>query len=72
MQAETQYQGELCYLAKMVQLLKGEGYVVAYTGYCQTEGCKMFGHHYHATTHLKVSLPYSTDRLDTSASFVQV
>ncbi len=56
--------GNYAHSAKTVQLLPGERYVVAYTRHCQTEGCKMFGHHYHATGHLKVSLPHSTYGLD--------
>ncbi len=50
--------GNYAHSAKTVQLLSGERHVVAYTRHCQTGGCKMFGHHYHATGHLKVSLPH--------------
>ncbi len=50
--------GNHAHSAKTVQTLKGEYYVVAYSRHCQNEECKLFGHHYHAAGHLKVSLPY--------------
>lgn len=52
--------GSAAHSAKTVQTLKGEFYVVAYSRVCETPDCVCFGQHYHASGHLKVSLPYST------------
>jgi hypothetical protein len=50
-----------------VQTLNGEFYVVGYSRVCATPDCACFGQHYHASGHLKVSLPYSTYGLDVLA-----
>jgi len=60
-------EGSTAHSAKTVQTLNGEFYVVAYSRVCGTLECACYGHHYHASGHLKVSLPYSTYGLDVVA-----
>ncbi len=59
--------GSTAHTAKTVQTMKGEYYVVGYSRVCVTPDCAYFGQHYHASGHLKVSLPYSTYGLDVLA-----
>jgi len=59
--------GSTAHSAKTVQTLKGECYVVGYSRVCVTPDCACFGQHYHASGHLRVSLPYSTYGLDVLA-----
>jgi len=59
--------GSTAHSAKTVQTLNGEFYVVGYSRVCATPDCVCFGQHYHASGHLKVSLPYSTYGLDVLA-----
>lgn len=53
--------------AKNVQTLDGDFYVVAYSRRCPNPECDNYGKHYHASGHLKISLPYSTYGLDVVA-----
>ena len=59
--------GSAAHSVKNVQTLKGDFYVVAYSRRCLTLACAHFGKHYHASGHLKISLPYSTYGLDVIA-----
>jgi hypothetical protein len=60
-------EGSTAHSAKTVQTFHGAVYVVAYSRVCVTPGCACQGHHYHASGHLKLSLPYSTYGLDVVA-----
>jgi hypothetical protein len=60
-------EGSAAHSTKTVQTLHGAVYVVAYSRVCVTPGCACQGHHYHASGHLKLSLPYSTYGLDVVA-----
>ena len=60
-------EGSTAHSTKTVQTLHGTVYVVAYSRVCVTPGCACQGHHYHASGHLKLSLPYSTYGLDVVA-----
>lgn len=60
-------EGCAAHSAKNVQTLDGDFYVVAYSRRCLNAECPNFGRHYHASRHLKISLPYSTYGLDVVA-----
>ena len=59
--------GSAAHSAKNVQTLDGDFYVVAYSRRCLNSECDNYNKHYHASGHLKVSLPYSTYGLDVVA-----
>ncbi len=60
-------EGSAAHSAKTVQTLDGDYYVVAYSRKCPNSECDNFGKHYHASGHLKISLPYSSYGLDVVA-----
>ncbi len=59
--------GSAAHSAKTVQTLSGEFHVVAYSRRCCNQECANSRRHYHAASHLKISLPYSTYGLDVIA-----
>jgi hypothetical protein len=65
--AQLRSEGSTAHSAKNVQTLTGDFYVVAYTRRCLNAACANCGHHYHASGHLRLSLPYSTYGLDVVA-----